>query len=99
MYRYMMIAAVCGLFCMGMAAPGAAEDGGKLYARCVKCHGQTGNKPPKLLKGQQADVLFDKLTGYAAGTYGGPKKAIMTNMVKDLSTEELRILSTYISTF
>lgn len=82
------------LVCM-FASVSAAADGKELYVRCQGCHGQDGSK---LLKSKaEADVL-KALTGYKAKTYGGEKKTVMENLVKNLSDEDMQALAKYIST-
>lgn len=88
-----------GLFCAGLALSGRAADGGELYARCARCHGENGEKPPHVLKGQGASAVLGKLNGYAAGTYGGDRKTVMQNMVKTLSDTDRHILAAHIGTF
>lgn len=92
----------CGLFFivgMGLAAPGSVAEGGKLFARCARCHGDNGDKPPYILKGQNAETIFGKLKGYSAGTYGGDKKNVMANIVKGLNDDDMRQLAKHINEF
>ena len=90
----------CGLlFVVGQATPGSAAQGGELFSRCARCHGDTGDKPPHILKGQGAEAILGKLQGYSAGTYGGDKKNVMANMVKGLSDDDKRELARHISEF
>lgn len=94
------LAFFCGLFLVvGMAVPGSAAQGGELFGRCARCHGDTGDKPPHILKGQSAEAIFGKLQGYSAGTYGGDRKAVMHNMAKGLGDDDMRELAKHISEF
>lgn len=99
MKRIVVMTFFCGLFCAGLAISGHAAEGGELYARCVRCHGDRGDSPPHILKGQGADVLLEKLNGYAAGTYGGDRKHVMQNMVKNLSEADRQALAAHIDQF
>ena len=79
-----------------------AADGEALFkASCAGCHGADGSKSTggsAPIKGQKADETLKMLQGYAAGTFGGDKKAIMENIAKKHSAEELKALSDYIGT-
>lgn len=60
-----------------------AADGEKIYkAGCAGCHGMAGEKGGSPLKDQDADTILKKLQGYADGSYGGEKKAVMVGVVK-----------------
>ena len=94
----------CCVFVFGAAVNAADMTGGeKLYKSCAGCHGKDGQTMAlgvgKALKGQPANVILDKLNGYADGTYGGSKKKIMTNIIKRMSQEDRVKVSEYISTF
>ena len=94
-----------GILCFGIIGAGqagvavAAEDGAKLYSRCARCHGDTGDKEPAVLRMQAPAVLLKKLKGYAEGTYGGEKKAVMVKVVKGLSEEDMKAVVKHIETF
>jgi cytochrome c len=96
------ILAVTFLLSVSMFAM-ASADGAALYAKCKGCHGAAGEKNAlgvsALLKGQATGELFKKMKGYAEGSYGGEKKAIMTGQVKRLSDEEIKALADYIAKF
>ena len=66
--------------------------------KCASCHGFNGEgiTGPKL-SGRDQIYTSEALFGYLKGTYGGDKKSIMENVVKDLSAIELEILSVYIT--
>jgi cytochrome c len=75
------------ILCFGVTAA-FAVDGGEVYQkRCAKC---------VVLKGQSAQEIEMKLTGYVDGTYGGAKKKVMERMAKGLSGDELKAVSAYI---
>lgn len=89
---------------MAIASVVTAESAGKaLYvSKCAKCHGMTGDASKKSggteLKGMSAEDALTKMKGYVDGSYGGPRKKIMTNLVKKFSDEELEQMSEYIGT-
>ncbi len=80
----------------------AAADGAAIYKACAGCHGADGSKKTAEaapLKGQNSDEVLKKLHGYADGSYGGKQKAMMTNIVKKHSDEDLKAVADYIGTF
>lgn len=81
------------------AAAGAAEDGHGLYtAKCVTCHGPTGEgvgKNPKLAGLKVADIKA-RLADYRAGKQMGPQTAIMAATAKTLSDAQIDALASYI---
>lgn len=85
-----------------LAVPSIAADAESIYkASCAGCHGVDGGKAAGAsapIKGKSADAILKMLNGYADGTYGGDKKAIMVNIIKKHSPEELKGLSEYIGT-
>lgn len=93
----MILTALC---CFGVTAA-FAVDGGELYQkRCAKCH-RDGSESSRaggdvVLKGQSAEEIEMKLTGYIDGTYGGSKKKTMERMLLKMSQDEIKALSTYI---
>lgn len=93
--------AVCcaGLFFAGLTASVAAADESQLYARCVRCHGEGGSKEPHVLKGQAPTAIVAKLKGYAEGTQGGSRKAVMTGVAKSLTDAEIEAVAKHIGTF
>uniref|UniRef100_B8DKR7 Cytochrome c class I n=1 Tax=Nitratidesulfovibrio vulgaris (strain DSM 19637 / Miyazaki F) TaxID=883 RepID=B8DKR7_NITV9 len=80
-----------------------AADGAGLYAQCAGCHGEDGGKAAlgaaRPVKGQTVDALYGKLKGYADGSYGGSKKAVMAGIAKKLSDEDMRALAAHIASF
>lgn len=100
MKRILVVMSICAALAFGISAAVAA-DGAALYKSCVGCHGADGSKVAmgvgQAVKGQKADELFKKLKGYADGSYGGAKKAVMTNLVKRYSDEEMKAMADYMS--
>ncbi len=90
------------LFASGVCAF-AAEDGASLYKACQGCHGAEGEKLPMgvghPIKGQSAEDLDKKMHGYKDGSYGDSKKAIMTNIVKRLTDEQIKALADHMAAF
>lgn len=81
------------LFLGGLSAAMAAEDGKALYlSHCAGCHGKIGDA----FKGLSGEDCLRKLQGYADGSYGGNKKAVMEGIVKKRSPEELKAIAEYI---
>ena len=83
------------------AVPALAADGAALYAQCAGCHGDDGGKAAlgaaRPVKGQTAEALYGKLKGYAEGSYGGSKKAVMAGVAKKLSDEDMRALAAHMA--
>lgn len=81
----------------------AESDAKELYMQCGGCHGTDGSHmalgTSAVLKGQTSDMILKKLNGYAEGTYGGSKKAVMTSIAKRLSEADRIKLAEYISKF
>ncbi|WP_461209189.1 c-type cytochrome [Desulfocurvus sp. DL9XJH121] len=90
-----------GLLLCVVFASSALADGKTVYMRCAGCHGADGAKhalgasPP--IKGQSAADLLQKLQGYADGSYGGAKKAVMIKTLKGLSPEQLKDVADYVA--
>lgn len=80
-----------------------AADGATLYTQCAGCHGEDGGKAAlgaaRPVKGQTADALYGKLKGYAEGSYGGSKKAVMVGIAKKLSDGDMRALAAHMASF
>ncbi len=80
-----------------------AADGAGLYAQCAGCHGEDGSKAAlgaaRPVKGQTVDALYGKLKGYADGSYGSSKKAVMAGIAKKLSDEDMRALAAHMASF
>ena len=84
------------------ASMALAADGAEMFkASCAGCHGADGGKSAggtTPLKGQKADAVLKMLQGYADGSFGGKQKAVMENIVKKHSAEDLKTLADYIGT-
>lgn len=78
---------------------GAGVDGNALYtAKCVSCHGATGEGlagNPKLVGLSKADIQ-SRLTSYRDGVKMGPQTAIMAAMAKPLTDAQIAALATYL---
>lgn len=95
MKKLVLLTAIMCLVYSGGAA--LADDGGVLYRRnCAGCHGPNADMLPAL-RGQDKDVLNDKLNGYRAGTFGGKNKATMEKVMKKISIEDQRNIITFIN--
>lgn len=81
------------------AAAGEDVDGHALYtAKCVSCHGATGEGlagNPKLAGLSKADIQ-SRLTSYRDGVKMGPKTVIMAAMAKPLTDAQIAALATYL---
>ncbi|HCG05816.1 MAG TPA: cytochrome C [Desulfovibrio sp.] len=86
-----------------LAGAALAAGGAALYAQCAGCHGDDGGKAAlgasRPVKGQTAEALYGKLKGYADGSYGGSKKAVMAGVAKKLSDEDMRALAAHMASF
>ena len=74
-----------------------------LYNSCKGCHGVTGEKralgKSAIIKGWSEDKIYKALSGYKDGTYGSTMKRLMKGKVKNLSSDDIKQLSLYISNF
>lgn len=79
-----------------------AADGATLFKTCTACHGMKAEKAAlnksQIIAGWDAAKITAALNGYKAGTYGGPLKGTMTPQVKNLSADDIKVLSEYIPT-
>ncbi|MCK9491612.1 MAG: hypothetical protein M0Q24_05945 [Sulfurimonas sp.] len=79
------------------------KDGSTLYKTCAACHGADASKAAlgksQIIKGWSAQKIADALNGYKSGTYGGAMKGLMSGQVKNLSPEDIEVLSQHISKF
>lgn len=96
------LVAACSL--LAVSSFGAvAETAADLFkARCASCHGDDGSSTKggmQALKGMSGEAVRKALEGYAAGTFGGEKKAVMQKIAAKLSPEEIKELSAHIATF
>lgn len=99
MKLFVLAALCCGIFFAGTAGYASAADGEKIFSRCARCHGDTGDKAPHALKGQDPAVLVEKLKGFAGGTYGGDRKDVMGKVVKGMSEADMEAVAKHIGTF
>jgi cytochrome c553 len=77
-------------------------DGKKLFqTSCVSCHGLHAEKKAlrksQVIQGWESSKVLAALQGYKDKTYGNSMKTIMEGKVKDLSAEDMKALSDYIS--
>lgn len=87
------------LVCSGVS--GMSADGAALFkANCSSCHGaeatNSSENGVQRLRGQTSEALQKKLAGFTNGTYGGPKKMVMQQVVKRVSPEDLKSITDYI---
>ncbi len=79
----------------------ATPDGSKLYAKCISCHGQNGEKvalgKSKIIQGWDENQIYTSLKGYQDGTYGGAMQGVMKAQVSNMSDTELQALAKYIT--
>ncbi len=103
MKKMILLLSLCVVLGVGVAIAMAEEDGAALYRSCSGCHGADGSKVAmgvgKPLKGQTAEALYSSLKGYAEGTFGGPKKSVMVNIVKRLDDQQMKALADHMATF
>ena len=63
------------------------------YAKCVACHGATGEKvalgKSKIIKDMTKAEIVASLKGYQDGTYGGAMKGVMLGQVKNLTDADI----------
>lgn len=67
------------MFVAFLGSHALAATGEGLYKSCAGCHGADGNKPTggsTPLRGQSADELLRKMTGYLDGSFGGEKRML-----------------------
>lgn len=80
----------------------AAENGANLFkTHCAGCHGQkaersVGGTDP--IGGKPSADIDKMLHGFKAGTFGGPMKGTMENVVRNLDDAQMKALSDYVST-
>lgn len=97
MKRALVLLAACLLF----AASAMADAGADLYAKsCKGCHGADGHVVAmgmtRPLNSLSPEEVRKALSGYKAGTYGGPKKAMMERVVKPMSDADLEALAVHV---
>ena len=71
------------------------------YAKCVACHGATGEKvalgKSKIIKDMTKAEIVASLKGYQDGTYGGSMKNLMVGQVKGLDEATIQALADQIA--
>ncbi len=84
-----------------VASAALAGDGAALYkSNCADCHGEKGDKSiggSVPLKDLDSAEILKRLQGYAEGTYGGERKAVMHSIAK-LHSANLKPLADYAGT-
>ena len=82
-------------------APMVQADGAAVFQTCVECHGANAEKAAmgksQVIKGWSSSQVVDALTGYKAGTYGGPMKALMKVQVDKLDESSIQAVADYIA--
>jgi len=94
MKRFLLVASLVVVAAAISAGLCAAAEGQELYARCQGCHGPDASK---LIKSKAEADLMKALNGYKAKDYGGEKKVMMENQVKNLSEDDIKVLAKYMS--
>ena len=82
-----------------VADPEEEVDALTLYENsCASCHGLYGDggAGPQI-SGKDEAYLLAALSGYSKGAYGSSEKSTMENVVKNLTSIQLLVLSVYIS--
>lgn len=98
--KLVSIVAIC-LFFTGAPLQAATLDGAALFKEhCATCHGAEGQNPrgnaSNGIRMYSADEVRQRLKGYADGSYGGDKKAVMQNVVKNLQPDQVQAVSDFI---
>lgn len=86
--------------CLGQGAAPPAAAVREKFTACVPCHGADGRATtlssyPKI-GGQNADYVVNALKAYRAGRRQGGYAAIMAEVARKLSDEDIAALATYI---
>lgn len=78
-----------------------SKSGETLFKACAGCHGISGEKAAlgksQIIKGWSAAKVAEALNGYKNDTYGGAMKGVMKGQASGLSSEDINIISEYIS--
>jgi len=76
-------------------------DAAKLYAACSSCHGLKADKAAlgksEVISEWSEAKINEALLGYKNGSYGKMMKGLMQGQVKNLSEEEIKALSAFIT--
>ncbi|MBZ7993402.1 c-type cytochrome [Campylobacter sp. RM9333] len=77
-------------------------DAATLFKKCIACHGKNAEK---LAPGAEVAIntlseseIYEALSGYKAGTFGGKSQKTMQLQVKNLNDEDFKALAKYIKT-
>lgn len=77
-------------------------DAATLFKKCIACHGKNAEK---LAPGAEVVIntlseseIYEALSGYKAGTFGGKSQKTMQLQVKNLNDEDFKALAKYIKT-
>ena len=86
------------------AVPASGSDGAQLYMAktCIACHGADGRTPvlpnyPKIA-GQNASYLYNQLRDTKSGSRSNGQSAVMKGILANVSDEEIRTISNWLST-
>ena len=83
------------------AAATAASLSAASIAACATCHGTSFEKAAlgksQIVKGWDAAKVEAALSGYKAGTYGGPMKGVMAGQVKNLTEADIKDIASQIA--
>lgn len=78
----------------------AVATGEVSYKKCASCHGLSGEKKAlgksKIISEMTNKEIVTALTGYKDGTYGGQMKAIMIGQVKNLTSNDIKLIADFI---
>lgn len=94
MKRFLLGLCLCLAVAAVYAAPALSADGKELYTKCQGCHGPDASK---LIKSKSEPDILKALHGYKDKTYGGDRKAMMENIVKNMSDEDMKAVADYMS--
>lgn len=77
-------------------------DGATLFKKCVACHGKNAEKLAPgaeiIINTLSEQEIYEALSGYKAGTFGGKSQKTMQLQVKNLNDEDFKALAKYIKT-
>ncbi|OHE09043.1 MAG: cytochrome C [Sulfurimonas sp. RIFOXYD12_FULL_33_39] len=78
-----------------------SKSGETIFKACAGCHGMSGEKAAlgksQIIRGWSAKKVAETLNGYKNDSYGGAMKGVMKGQVSGLSSEDINLLSEYIS--
>lgn len=76
------------------------SDGKTLFAKCVSCHGESGEKialnKSKIIQNLTKDEIIQALIGYKNGSYGGEMKGLMKGQVENLTEDDIKQIAEYL---